>query len=381
MKTNFQLILKRSVYPEYFVLTHLYPIIESESLNIGDFDRAAVKSWISLDYQTCYEGIDRRLVGFSLDLPEEIGSFKVDESSETETKIFIDEKLGLALADNTDFVESILRYRNDNILEEINKYHPEIFELEMRLREAINYILIYNLKHHGVNNVLSEFKEMRPFINNKKPETRDLRFKNYFENEIFHVVVHDYKNLTKPIERDLPAIKEKISTVTDINDLKFWLKQAVDYSILNTEHKVFIENIQTRLNPIEDLRNDIMHNRRVSDDNRTNYDKAKIQMDNWLIDFWAQEKARDFTNETSSIISYLLDQVFDNPIFEYDNSENIRFVDLNFEEKEMWDEEFKTYIYDQICETLKTSYGYEIEGDSEVRFYQELDNRLLSSIK
>lgn len=104
-------------------------------------------------------------------------------------------------------------------------------------------------------------------------------------------------------------------------------------------------------------------------------------MDKWLSDFWIQEKARDLKSETANIISYLLDQIFESPTFEYDDSENVKFADLNFEEKELWDEEFKTYIYDQIGEMFKATYGYEFDGDSEAQFYQELDNRLLNSIK
>ena len=46
----------------------------------------------------------------------------------------------------------------------------------------------------------------------------------------------------------------------------------------------------------------------------------------------------------------------------------------------MWVEEFKSLIFEQASEVLKTDYDYEFSAEEETTFYEQMDERLLQIV-
>lgn len=44
MKIRFQIVLKKVVQPEYYLLGKLFPLVQAEASSLGDYDLETVKS-------------------------------------------------------------------------------------------------------------------------------------------------------------------------------------------------------------------------------------------------------------------------------------------------------------------------------------------------
>lgn len=360
MKVTFQIVLKKPVYPQYFLAKKLHEVVKAEASAIGDYDFETVNEWVSVRYYTSYEGVARRhLLGFAIDLPPEINEAIARRIVEGDLDDKTLDSMGSVLQSDEETVEAVLRYEDESLIADINKYHPEIFDLEMKLREVLNYILCYNLQHHDVFDFICEFKDIsiKSYKTNqqikdfKKQKRKDKNTKHplsyYFENELFHLVVSDYKGFTKPQKRNLKSLRSEINKCKNLEEVKTWLKQAFDFSKLNEEHKTFIGNVDTRIYPIENLRNDIMHNRRILPETINSFESAKVLMLKWIEDFWQQEATRQM--DSMSQAEYILKTLIENS--DFTNSDTIPYTDLNFDEREADD-----------VEELKSQFLYIING-------------------
>lgn len=363
MKVVFQIVLKKPVYPKSFLSEKLYSVIQAEAVAIGDRDFETVAEWIEILYYTSYSEVGHRLLlGFALELPtdfeKDVGRRIIENQDEGQG---ID-SFGSLLQSDNEFVEAVFRYQDDNLLGDISKYHPEIFELEMKVREVLNYILCYNLQYHSVFDFLREFKKTK--VSNaktasqakeyKKAKKRDTNVKHplsvNFENELFHIVFHHYKEFTSPQPRNKRNIIEQIGRSNDLSELKMWLKQSVDFSILNEKHQTFIDDIATRIIPIEALRNDIMHNRKISKETIDDFERAKGIVLGWISNFWNEEQTREVGSmkQAEYILTTLLRRI------ESINASPIKYKDLKYDEQEAEDiDSLRTQLFDIITDTVE----------------------------
>lgn len=363
MRVTFQIVLKTPIYPQHYLATKLYAVVQAESSAIGDFDFETISEWISVTYYTAYKEVaSRYLLGCAIDIPPDVNEIIARRIIEGDADDATLDSFGSVLQSDTETVEAVLRYEDEALVADINKYHPEIFDLEMKLREVINYILCYNLQHHNVFDFICEFKDIsiKSYKTNelikdykkrkRKDKTLQHPLSRYFENELFHLVVRDYKGFTKPQKRDLRSLKAKISDCKNLDELRDWLRQAFDFSKLNPEHRTFIGNVETRIIPIENLRNDIMHNRRIPPDTISDFERAKGLMLAWINEFWKQEAARpkmDSLRQAEYIMKTLLESS------DFENGSTITYTDLDNEVQEADDlEELKAQFFDIINDKL-----------------------------
>lgn len=389
MKIKFQLILKRAIYPEHYLLSKLFPLVQAEASSLGDFDLATVRSWLNIDYFTAYDAVpNRKILGFTVDIPipEEIAT------NEKETFLIQIRKLidtpvqslnantscfAIDLQKDTEIVETILRYEDDFMLADVKKYQPEIFEIEMKLREVLNYILAYNLKDNHIDDFLKEFEgsELADKKMNANKEMQRKRYREYFENELFHLVFSKY-NVIHGDKQKQPKAEEVLKKIQQVNTFAE-LKESfynITFAELDTKHATFLNEIQKHFLPIETMRNEIMHTRKPTVDNEQKYVQAKGGLLNRIAEFWINEQSKLPNIEV--VISYLLDTIFAHNLFERLENDNIKFQDLHFQEQEMWVEEFKVFIFEQISEILSTKYEYQFTAESETHFYEEIEARL-----
>jgi hypothetical protein len=234
-------------------------------------------------------------LGFTLSIPDEISQSGIEQIIENFGKLLQPQIGTNGKFMYSDIVEAFLRYEDDSILQKIQQYHKPIFEIEMRLREVLNYILSYNLEDRKVFEFLKNFERMEMASDEMKKSER-IRFKRFgesFENELFHVVMTKYSYLSKLTEkREISNYQQKIRQSTDLVELKNWL---------NTTDEIDAEK----------------------------YWEATI---------------------------YLLDTIFESA--EVDDNDEITFMNFDLEEENMWIEDFQaTYLPDTIQNFLQEQFN------------------------
>lgn len=373
MTVHFQLILKTAVYPKVFLEKSLRAALAADSSAIGDYDIENIKDWIEIQYYSSYPNSKRKVLGFTLSIPDEIPEGEQDK--------IINENFGKILqperGQTHSFIENVIRYQDDAILADIQRYHPPIFEIEMRVREVINYIFSFNLPHHRVWQFLKEFQGI--YIKTKSPELLD-KFENFFENEVFHIMMTDYGRLTNPKQREISDFKVKINDpkTKDLAEVKNWLKQAVDFSQFNIKHQMFLNNVSNRLKPIEDLRNDIMHNRKIHQDVIKGFEAAIDFVNPWIDKFWEDEKLEEFMS-VWEVVYFLLDTIFESA--NLDSNDELTFLDFDFQEQSLWIDDFQeSYLPETIQSLIESQFGIRLDSsESELRkLEKEIQQRINS---
>lgn len=226
------------------------------------------------------------ICGFSVEFDEE-----EENVAENLVKGFCED-----LAKNDEFIKHILKL-NDPYLRKTNrKYADEIFEIEMKLREAISLIF---LDTYGDNyyNLLTEVN-VKPLESDLTPEQMQVRW----ENEFFYLLFSHYPKLN---ERKQPNnIKGLIQLIGQADDYEAFKHMLASKPIRNEQYMDFLASLQTHVDPIEKLRNCVAHNRTIPQRVIDNYETAKEPLirsiDNLLGEFeedhgmwWEEEACND----------------------------------------------------------------------------------------
>lgn len=118
---------------------------------------------------------------------------------------------------------------------------------------------------------------------------------------------------------------------------------------------MFVANLATKLNPIETLRNEIMHNRSIKDnadlklEQNKAYQEAKKEILDIIDNFWKQEKTHSVGQfqQAEFILKTLLENL------QKDEFNTIYYNDLDFAQQEADDiEDLKSQFLDIINDKL-----------------------------
>lgn len=208
-----------------------------------------------------------------LDLSNEIIS--ATEPDETEGRI---SEILLILKER-DEIKHIIKFYDYYVSQTYAVYYEEIYKLENKLREVLSYI--FNITYpEDLYKTLSNHKI---FVNKEYDSKEQKHLEDGFENEFFYLDFSGYKtiNETKEVKQlDLLGfIKRAVSFDS--------LKEEINKLGINTEYyKDFIESIREILDPIEAIRNCIMHSRKISDRKLESYEKSKEELLKRINDFW-----------------------------------------------------------------------------------------------
>ncbi|MBU6339179.1 MAG: Abi family protein [Rickettsiales bacterium] len=205
---------------------------------------------------------DKWLVGFELDLGEMEG--------------FIANLNYNNLFSISDEIANIFVYKKAEVL-----LFEEINSIEQKLREALVYIFVQQYPE----NVYDLLKEIEVKVVGDAPKN-DKKFAELAENQFFYLLFTHYIKLSdlKPLgEKDLINYVQNSDSYEDLK------KNLLNRGITNPAHKNFLLSLKDVMQPIEDLRNCIAHNRSVNDDIFTNFMDAKEKFNERLESFWSEE--------------------------------------------------------------------------------------------
>ncbi|HML76217.1 MAG TPA: hypothetical protein PKB02_17135 [Anaerohalosphaeraceae bacterium] len=158
----------------------------------------------------------------------------------------------------------------DPYLKACNKiYADEIFEIEMRLREALSFVFIDEYKRNYYN--LLRDISIKPLDDNQTEQ-----FQSQWENEFFYLLFSHYSRLN---ERKIPnKVTDLIQIVEQTTDYQSFRQMLTSKPIQNETYSDFLASLKTLVDPIEKLRNCIAHNRTIPQRIINDYETAKEEL-------------------------------------------------------------------------------------------------------
>jgi len=259
----------------------------------------------------------------------------------------------LQSVENIKGIISIIKV-NDTILQEMAfEYYQKIIDLEMDMRSVLTYILEYSSK--TINDDL--FKSFT--INHSSKSIPDSNIKEQYENKLFYIDFSQYTSFLQPQKLKAEKIAELLQepNISSFEQLKTKLQ---DRGLKEDRHIDFIASIKEKLNPLEKMRNAIMHIRNISDkvirdfdmaikDNGTNRGIKTI-----INDFWDNEnkilKQKTFKKLAEIEIINIFKEIDDNKDSTYLSQNDIVNAMLNgdYQDLETFQEDILEYIDDEI---------------------------------
>jgi len=194
----------------------------------------------------------------------------------------------LQSVENIEGIVSITKV-NDTILQETAfVYYQKIIELEMDMRNVLTYILAYSSK--AINDEL--FKVFA--VNHSSKGISNVVIKEQYENKLFYIDFSQYASFTEPEKVNPQKIAELLQepNISSFEQLKTKLEER---GLKENRHIDFIASIKERLNPLEKMRNSIMHIRNISDKVIRDFDMAiedngiNKGIKTLIADFWNNE--------------------------------------------------------------------------------------------
>jgi len=223
---------------------------------------------IQIRYSQPVEG-ERILTGVSVtvDVP--------DESSQ----YVIAELLELINADETTL--HMLKLGDESQLAIAHSYLDEIYQLEMKLREALTVIFITSMDCGYYEFLLDIDISLQADL---RPEQLVERMRRYCENEFFYILFSDYRKVTiRKRLSNTSLLIEVISAAETLDDLKERLLPRIP---LSEPYEDFLASLSAGLDPIEAVRNCVMHNRTISNkqaqDYKSSYEKLLERIESFL---------------------------------------------------------------------------------------------------
>jgi hypothetical protein len=199
-----------------------------------------------------------------------IYGFQIELIAEVKSPALIIKDVSEALRRDQD-VEHVLKFY-DSIVEERNiNLARELFVMEMRMRRAITLIYLhayggtyYDLLRNDKLGTDSHLRKRMP-----KPETLN----EQAENEFFHLLFNHYGELN--ILRETRQLDDFIKQLVVSPDFVALQRELQRLPVEEGTDRDFLNRIKKDLNPVETLRNCVMHNRTPTDEEISSYETAR----------------------------------------------------------------------------------------------------------
>ncbi len=196
------------------------------------------------------------------------------------------------------------KFYDEELLKNLKEFYQEIFEIEMNLREILTFIFVYryggdfdnllreinvNLKMEG-ERILEGNKYNMPRI--KNPGAKKIKyFQTLLENEFFYLLFESYKKLTSLKNLQQNDLLEIAKTSNDFEEFK---KNILERGITEDKHKIFLQEIESYLGDLDIIRNCVAHNRTLSEEEISNYEKSRDELKLKIEEFWNPPELGEF---------------------------------------------------------------------------------------
>lgn len=236
---------------------------ETAYLEAPDDDRA--NQLLAIRYTRKFaKGVKEAFSGVSLTIEE------FDDGEDGDTAAIVKNFTDAIVEAQEEGILHVVKLNDPILFRENAQYAAEIFEIEMKLREAFSVIFI--------DTVGDEFYSLiKDTSVNPMGEPQESQMRTRQENQFFYLTFSQYRNLNdkKSFGKNAEQLIKIIGQATDFRALQELLTQT---PIKKEEYKDFITRLTAILDPIEDVRNCVAHNRTVSQREKDNYVQAKEKL-------------------------------------------------------------------------------------------------------
>ncbi len=242
---------------------------------------------------------------------------------------------------------------NDTILQKTAfDYYQKIIDLEMDMRNVLTYIITYSNK--TINDEL--FKN---FGINKSEKIEYNNIKEQYENGLFYIYFNHYSSFTQPQKLKAEKIAEFLQE-PNINSFEQLKTKLSERGLREDRHIDFIASIKTKLEPLEKMRNAIMHIRNISDNTIRNFNMAiddngiNKGIKTLIIDFWNNEneilQQQTFTRLTEIEIKNIFKEIDENKDTDYCSKNDIvnAMLDGDYPDLETFQDDILEYLEEEI---------------------------------
>ncbi len=241
--------------------------------NLNEFDADAVDQMIQFRHArhgekpTDDDGMEAShiLVGFALEIPEETASVEA-----------VVEEFASDLPNTPPIVHAV-KFEDPLLQAELVERAKEIFVLEMKLRRVLSLIYLHAYQSGEPFNLLRDEK-VKP-MGNLTPE----QTKAAGENQFFHLTFGNYAELN---QRQRFQFNDLLGIIRDADTYEKFREEFSRAPIEQEDDVVLLAGLKERMNPIEEMRHCVAHNRRPGTRLTDNYDNALPQLhemlDNYL---------------------------------------------------------------------------------------------------
>jgi uncharacterized protein YneR len=199
-------------------------------------------------------GTPLEICGVNVELDDEVGVSSEDVL-----------QLGIALQ-AADGIVHVTKLYDDVLLRRREQWVAELFEIEMRLREALSIVLI-----EACGGATELLKDVSVGVMPDAPRGEELQSR--LENELFYLSFADYPRLNN--RRQPKSVADLIEVVLDAEDYAA-MRESLRASVTTNEaHADFVVRLRALMDPVERMRNAVAHNRDVSERLVGNYEMAR----------------------------------------------------------------------------------------------------------
>ena len=175
----------------------------------------------------------------------------------------------------------IIKYNDEIRIETYLTYYREIAEIEMKIREVFSYIF-YSKYDEKRQDIFDEFEVQ--IVNKEDVKLEELTKR--FENKFFYLTFKQYLKFDTP--KDIPT-KEVLPLIINNQSYDLLRDYVSSRGIIEQKHLSFLKKVSKLLDPIENVRNCIAHNRKIPNNQLDNYPTAKDEILKFIEDFWNEE--------------------------------------------------------------------------------------------
>ena len=246
-----------------------------------------LRQYIAINY-TKNRDDGRWICGFSVDFDSALLNFGI-ASKEMGTLI---REFSTSVTKSTkDGIEHLVKLHDPQLRRTLRRYGDEIFEIEMKLREALSLIFVNTYYDEDFYDLLKKVN-VTPL-----PEPAE-RMRKYYENQFFFLSFSAYRHIneSKPATK-AEHVLEYIEEAQDFGDLK---RSITANPIEEDRYADFLASLTERVNSIEQLRNYVAHNMPIPDEIIEDYNMAKDPLLESINDFLEDEANLEMYGETKT---------------------------------------------------------------------------------
>ena len=167
---------------------------------------------------------------------------------------------------DTSPIYHVVKFEDPLLKEYLAERADEIFDIEMKLRRALSIIYLNAYQGEEPFRLLRD-EEVKPM---KQP--KQAQMKEATQNQFFHLTFSEYRNLNQYPQLKLPYILEVIRNAEQYDIFRAEIRRRP----IEDEGDVgLIADLEKLINPIEDMRNCVAHNRRPTQEITDSYPNAR----------------------------------------------------------------------------------------------------------